>query len=145
MPNEALNQVIRQGWRELGFFYDRNDVTKEWIIVGSVSGLLKFAWLIREYASDKTNDFLSEHSHYGPYSYLELGTWDKAEITDHWIAAPLPDLLRLSSLVQAKVSTATVGDIFKFREEFAPSSAFELVVRVREDRFDPALADKYCW
>ena len=56
MASEAINEATRRVWRELGFFCDRNDATKEWRIVGSVKGLRKFAAEIRSYASNPAHD-----------------------------------------------------------------------------------------
>src|ERR1035437_4077384 len=96
MPSEEVNQSTRREWKALGFFYDKDDVAKKWRIQGSADGLRIFSDLLRKYAEDSRNLVLSEHEHFGPYMYLEIGTWDKAVITDHWIAGPLNELLRLS-------------------------------------------------
>jgi hypothetical protein len=68
----------RREWRELGFFYDRDDVSKEWRLVGSREGLRHFAGLLRAYVADPRNEMKSEHEHYGPYMYLEVMTWPEA-------------------------------------------------------------------
>ena len=39
MRSEKKNEAIRREWRELGFFYDRNDSAKAWLIRGSRAGL----------------------------------------------------------------------------------------------------------
>jgi hypothetical protein len=66
MPTQDTNEATRSEWRELSFFYDRDDVAKEWRIVGSVKGLQKFSAAMRDYASNPANDSLSEHEHFGP-------------------------------------------------------------------------------
>jgi len=43
MPSEATNNATRREWRELGFFYDRDDENKVWRLTGSRAGLLRFA------------------------------------------------------------------------------------------------------
>ena len=145
MPSEATNQATRREWRELGFFYDRDSDAQEWRIFGSVAGLRKFAQLVREYALNPRSDALSEHDHYGPYSYLEIGTWSDSEITDHWIAGPVRELLSLSSLIDDLLPHATAGDRFSLRKDYAPSSPYDLVLLVHDDAFDPARADTQCW
>jgi hypothetical protein len=35
MPSEATNRATRREWRELGFFYLRDDRTKVWTLAGS--------------------------------------------------------------------------------------------------------------
>jgi hypothetical protein len=121
-PTAKVNQRTRQEWKDLGFFYDLDTGAKEWRILGSADGLLLFAKLLREYAENPNNDTLSAHSHYGPYAYLEIGTSSKAEITDHWIAAPLNDLRELASLVRERIANAKAGDRLSFRKVFAPES-----------------------
>src|SRR5262245_2429318 len=110
MPSEKVNEATRREWRELGFFYERDDPRSTWLIRGSRTGLLTFARVVREYSNDPRRQQLSEHEHFGPYGYLEIGTWRSAEITDHWIAGTLADLNRLSSLVEEQVLKAKTGD-----------------------------------
>jgi hypothetical protein len=145
MPTEEVNQSTRQEWRDLGFFYDLNTGAREWRILGSADGLLLFANLLGEYAENSNNDRLSAHDHYGPYMYLEIGTSSKAEITDHWIAAPLNDLRHLASLVRERMANAKAGDRLSFRKDFAPESPYDLVLELKEAGFDPASADTLCW
>lgn len=142
MPSEAVNEITRKEWRELGFFYDRDDDAKEWHLVGSVEGLLKFAKILHDYASNPKNDMLSEHDHFGPYMYLEIGTWSEPVITDHWIAGPLKNLLALSSLIEESIGNAKSGDVIHLRKTFSPTSPYELILGVRDNAFDPVSADQ---
>jgi hypothetical protein len=64
MPSDGTNQATRREWRELGFFCDRNDQKKEWRLIGSRSGLLRFHDALLEYVDDPCNDYQSEHEHY---------------------------------------------------------------------------------
>jgi len=74
MPTERINEATRFEWRELGFYYDQDQGGKSWCLVGSRSGLRKFAKLQREYADDLARSSASEHEHYGPYMYLKVMT-----------------------------------------------------------------------
>jgi hypothetical protein len=65
MPSDATNERTRRKWRELGFFCNRDDEKKVWRLVGSRSGLLRFRDLLLDYANDPSNDYKSEHEHYG--------------------------------------------------------------------------------
>lgn len=145
MPSQAINEVTRREWRELGFYYERDDEAKEWLIVGTKQGLARFASQLRRFASDPKNDSPSEHEHFGPYMYLEVGTWHQAEITDHWIAGPVKDLLRLAALIDKRVQESMVGQRIALRSEFSPTSPYEIALEIRDDGFDPALADSACW
>ena len=137
--------MTQREWRELGFFYDRDDDIKEWRLQGSRAGLQKFATALRDYAAHPGHAALSEHEHLGPYYYLEIGTWSSPEITDHWIAGPLQELQELADSVDAYLVAALAGDCICLRALFAPSSSHELVLQVRDDDFDPAAADTACW
>ena len=141
MPSEAANEATRRAWRALGFFCDRNDAAKEWRIVGSVKGLRKFASEIRKYASNPANDRLSEYTHFGPAMNLEVGTWHQTEITEQWIGGPLVELLRLATLIERSAQDNVVGKRIALRSNFSPMSRYELILDVRDDAFDPALAD----
>ena len=141
MSNEATNEATRRAWRALGFFCDRNDAEKEWRIVGSVKGLRKFASEIRTYASNPANDRPSEYTHFGPAMNLEIGTWHQTEITEQWIGGPLVELLRLATLIERSAQDNVVGTRIALRSSFSPMSSYELILDVRDDAFDPALAD----
>jgi hypothetical protein len=145
VPTEETNEAIRREWRELGFFYELNDDVKEWLFRGSRAGLLTFARSRHDYSNNPRHRQVSEHDHFGPYMYLKIATWDAPEITDHWIAGTLEDLSRLSVLVGEQVLKAKTGDMLRFRKAYAPSSAYELVLEMCDDEFEPAAADRACW
>jgi hypothetical protein len=141
MPGEAANDAMRRAWRELGFFCGRDSAAKEWRIVGSVKGLRKFAAEIRKYASNPAHDRLSEYTHFGPAMNLELGTSHQTEITEQWIGGPLADLLRLATLIERSAQANVVGKRIALRSNFSPMAPYELILDVRDEAFDPALAD----
>lgn len=145
MPSEEVNAVTRREWRELGFHYDRDDESKVWKLTGSASGLLRFRDILLDYVGNPAYDAKSEHQHYGPYSYLEIMTWPEAGFDDHAIYGSFADLARLASLIGAKIASATPGSEIRIREEYSPSSPYSLTLACREDGFDPASADPFCW
>ncbi len=100
VPSEAANEATRRAWRARGFFCDRNHATKEWRVIGSVTGLRKFTSELRAYASNPANDRPAEYTHFGPAMNLEVGTWHQAEITEQWIGGPLVELRRLATLIE---------------------------------------------
>lgn len=144
MPNPEINEVTRREWRELGFYYERDDVAKEWRLLGSTGGLRRFAKALQDYAADPRNEALSEHEHFGPYQYLEVGTWTSPEITQHWIAGPLSAIRHLGLTLQAQLNVVSFGGSICLRTIFAPHSPYEFVLQVQADSFDPAEADLYC-
>src|SRR5580704_6177371 len=74
MPSDATNSATKLDWRELGFFYDRDDQARNWRLTGSRAGLLRFRDALLSYVADPRNALDSEREHYGPYSYLEVMT-----------------------------------------------------------------------
>lgn len=141
MPSDAANKATRQEWRELGFFYDRDDTARAWKLTGSRAGLLRFRDILLAYAANSRNVMKSEHEHYGPYMYLEVMTWPEAGFDEHAIRGQPADLLRLATLVQSKLAAAVPGKSILIREEFSSNSPYCLVLDLREDGFDPAIAD----
>lgn len=105
VSSEATNEQTKQEWRELGFFYERDDEAQSWKFVGSKAGLLSFAKALRSYAS-ATGDSPGEHQHYGPYWYLTVTTWTEAEIVNRGIRGPLEDLARLARIIEARRRSA---------------------------------------
>ncbi len=141
MPDEAMNEVTRREWRELGFFYDRDDEKKTWILIGSRNGLLKFRKLLLDYVGNPRNAQQSEHEHFGPYMYLEIMTWPTPGFDEHAVRGPLPDLARLAELIGTRISQAGPGTILRIQQEFAADSPYALALDIREEGFDPAIAD----
>jgi hypothetical protein len=139
--SDATNQATAREWRELGFFYERDDDAKTWKLIGSRSGLFKFRDALLAYAADSRNAQKSEHEHYGPYMYLKIMTWPEAGFEEHEIRGTLVDLERLAAMVDARLTSSKPGDTIRIQNEFAPNSLYALVLEVRGDGFDPAEAD----
>ncbi len=141
MPSDKVNQITREEWRALGFFYDADDDAKVWRFIGSRAGLLSFRNILCAYVADPRNALQSEHQHYGPYMYLKVMTWQVAGFDKDTIRGPLADLARLAKLVEGMLATAKPGSVVRIKEEFSANSPCALVLDVREDGFDPATAD----
>lgn len=141
MPRDEVNKKTREEWRDLGFFYDRDDDAKVWKFIGSRKGLLSFPDNLRAYVADPRNALESEHEHYGPYMYLKVMTWPVAELGNDAIRGSLTDLARLATLVEAKLASSQPGSAVRIHDEFDADSPYTLVLEVREDGFDPATAD----
>lgn len=136
-----MDEWFRDAWRELGFFHDQSDESKELRIVGSRAGLCRFADLLRAYVADPRNEMNSEHEHYGPYMSLEVMTWPEAGIDDHSIHGPLSALRHLATLVDRTVGAMQPGASVRIGDEFAPGASYQLVLELRNDDFDPASLD----
>jgi hypothetical protein len=140
-----VNAATRREWRELGFFYDRDDRGKSWCIVGTRAGLGAFAECLRTYAANPKRQALSEHEHLGPYMHLKIGTWTDPQINDTWIAGPPGALNSLAQSIDRVVAEMEPGGAASLRHVFAPLAPYDLVLELRPDQFDPASEDKGCW
>jgi hypothetical protein len=109
-------------WRKLGFYYDIDESSKEWLLIGSRFGLRRFSGLLREYSADSRNAKMSEHEHIGPYMDIEVMTWTEAGMDGHAIFGTLKDLRHLAALVDRKIATLEPGQKARIREEFAASA-----------------------
>jgi len=136
-----IDQMLREQWRELGFFCDFDKERRRWRLIGSRNGLLKFHDLLNEYVADPRNEKLSEHEHYGPYMYLKVITWNESSISEGGISGTLPDLKRLASIVDGKLQACSAGDTFTISAEYAEGSEVELEFEVKDEGFDPVSAD----
>ena len=137
----SLREITRRDWRTLGYYYVRNDETREWRLVGSRDGLSQFAMSLRTLATGRHAHDLGAHDHLGPYWYLEIGIHTRREFTDHWIAGTALDLLALATIVEAGLTLGDLGKQVHLRDDYAPEAAYDLVLDIREDDFDPASAD----
>lgn len=141
MKNVDTNELTRDEWHELGFFYDYDKRKSCWRFVGSRQGLLRFVEILKSYAANPKNGKISEHDHYGPYSYLKLMTWPEAEITDSAICGTLSDFQTLAESIERKIHSSAVGSIFTVSDEFVADSKNTMQFEVQKDNFDPASAD----
>ena len=140
-PSEATNAASRREWRDLGFFYDRNDSAREWRLVGSLDGLRVFVELLQTYSRNPRHAGQSEHDHYGPYMYLKVMTWPDPGINSNAIYGTLDDLKRLARLIAQRLQHATPGDTCAVGKAYEPGCEYELVLEIRDAGFDPPEAD----
>jgi hypothetical protein len=140
-PLEHTNQTTRDEWRELGFYYDFDEVTALWRLIGSRNGLLHFRDLLLAYANDPKHSSLSEHEHLGPYFYLTIRTWKEPAITPDGIIGTLTDIQRFAQLFEEQLQGISIGDIFMLDTEYAARNTAVLRCELQADGFDPASAD----
>jgi hypothetical protein len=93
------------------------------------------------YVARPSNARLSEHEHWGPYSYLKIMTWKETGINARSIHGTLDDLRKLAGLVVAALEHAKPGDLIALGHTYVGTPSYELVLDVREADFDPASAD----
>lgn len=141
---KAISHTIDE-WRELGFFYDLDEESKRWDIIGSATGFKNFCTILKSYASNPKNEFLSEHDHLGPYMYLTITTWKHRDLDGSGIVGRLPDINFFAEMIDQKLSKAKSGDSFKIGHEYAKEVKFIMVFKIMEDKFDPSSLDPMEW
>ena len=139
-----IDQMMIDEWRQLGFYYDRDDRldVNQWRFFGSNKGLQNFVSLLDKYTATPANDTLSEHEHYGPYSYLKIMTWDKPIITADYIAGTIQDLKNLKNLISEKLLNSIAGQTFAIDKDFGQDNTITAKFFVMADDFDPVSMDE---
>ncbi|MBV4357464.1 hypothetical protein [Pinibacter aurantiacus] len=138
-----IDQRIKDEWRELDFYYDleKKGNKSQWRLYGSKHGLYNFVKLLKNYTTEPTNDFLSEHCHCGPYNYLKVMTWHKAEITENYIAGTIEDLKNLKNIIADKLEKTLPGQSFTIDKEHGTNNTALIKFFVMKDSFDPVSMD----
>jgi hypothetical protein len=120
-------------------------IEKEWILSGSLAGLMKFSQYLKTYSQNKKNQNISEHDHIGPYWYLKIMTWDKPEIEKDSINGSLSDIARLSDIIKSNLEKSKTNDVIKISDEYTTNSKYKITLNVKEPEFDPASIDPMDW
>jgi len=141
MPSEETNDLTRREWQDLGFHCSRNDKSRLWILEGSPEGPVAFASLLRTFAGALASDPALDLAHYGHYMYLELMRSERPGVTDHCIQGAAPDFLRLAEIARRSVGVFGPGESASIGSEFAPSSPYRLLLRVKPPGTDLASLD----
>jgi hypothetical protein len=137
--------ATKEEWNELGFYYDYDKETREWIVEGSNEGLLAFVRILREYAGKEANRKVGEHHHLGPYMYLTIVTAESPKITDYGIFGSSADLARLSDILAACLEGSKVGDTIKVDSKYSNTNEAVLIIKVKSNSFDPSEPDDFSW
>ncbi len=137
-----LREKVRRDWRTLGFYFDLDDASKAWRIKGTREGLETWVSILREYASNASNDMESEHEHVGPYEELKLMTSRIAQIDEQGIRGPLRLFARMAEGLQTELAMGTkVISLRPFLAPDAESAEYDVLVIVAPDGFDRAGED----
>ncbi|MDT0556208.1 hypothetical protein [Patiriisocius hiemis] len=139
-----LDKMMVDEWRNLGFYYDRDDRidVNQWRFYGSKKGFQNFVSLLEKYTNNPQNEIISEHGHFGPYSYLKIMTWDKPVITEDYIAGTIQDLKNLQQIIADKLSTSRPGQTFNIDKDYGQDNTITAKFFVMSDDFDPYTMDE---
>lgn len=139
-PNR-LSDHTRAGWRLLGFHYKYGGTPPTWTIRASRAGLDRFCNELKKYAADLKHSGISEHEHYGPYSYLKFVTWNEAKIVEDGLYGQPDDFRRLAESISVRCSQSPIGTQIRIDSEFSAKNEAILLIHIEQDEFDPASAD----
>ena len=139
-----LDKMMIEEWRNLGFYYDRDDRidVNQWRFYGSKKGLKNIVDLLEKYTTNPDNDIISEHGHFGPYSYLKIMAWDKPVITEDYIAGTIQDLNNLKQIIEDKLSNSQPGQTFNIDKDYGKDNTLTAKFFVMSDDFDPYTMDE---
>jgi hypothetical protein len=138
-PKIDIDEMLRKEWCDLGFYYETDHEKNEWLFAGSKKGLLNFIKCIDEHL--KFQKSLSDDSHFGPYSYLKLMTYDKPYIDLKLIAGRKEDFENLKKIYRTKVEVTGVGKEFIVNEDYSQDNSAILRVKIMKTDFDPVSID----
>jgi len=138
-PDPRIAEMERDGWRELGFWYDCQMPEKRWLFRADRKGIAAFAAEVRSFASEATEP--GEHTHLGPFSNLRLICAEKREVTWRGIAGRREDFEALAAELEHCAQKAAKGERV-LAESWASGDSYRLMLLVEEDGFDPGAADQ---
>lgn len=143
--DEQTKKLTIEEWRQLGYHYSKDDEQKKWMITGSPFGIKTFCKHLKDYALNPKNISKSEHEHYGPYSYLEIMTWNRPGMDKHSIFGTLEDINGLADLINKQVDDSSINEVIIIKEEFAQDSEYSMEIFIKEYGYDPSTSDIQLW
>jgi hypothetical protein len=133
---------MRENWREIGFYYQRDDVSLIWQIIGSRAGLKRLCGTLKTYVRDfDAHVRTGDRGLTGPYKYLKVVNWHMASILRDGIYGPLESIQGLATTIEEKLNLHNPGECFIIDEEYSDVNAYKLELVVREDEWDPSNVD----
>ena len=141
---DESNEQTRAEWMGLGFFYSYDELERSWLVRADRDGMKRLGDALRSYASNPRHEAISEHEHYGPYSYLKFVTWAEAKIVPDGFYGTLADLAKLANIVTNAIAKARVGDIIRIDDVYSTASEARLELSLEPDGFAVASADPEC-
>lgn len=137
---DPIEQDIIDQWKELGFFYDRDDRlhVNQWRFFGSKAGLLNFAEILESFAKRaKTGDDFA-HEHLGPYWYLTLVISDEPQLRAYGVFGSNSDFEGLAGLIRSTEAELNPGDTISFDRFYGVENEVTAKWFVMANSFDPA-------
>lgn len=145
---EKLKNITKEDWRKLGFYYERDDMNKKWILVGSKNGLDDFCIILDRYVENGENARIGEHEHIGPYGYLTIMTSKVFNVTSDYICGSLDDLKKLNMILKTEIKATQdqeLPTVKLIEDSFLHNNDYMIELRLMEYGYDPATADVQLW
>jgi len=140
--SDKLKGITQEEWRQLGYYYERDDANKKWVIVASPFGIKLFVNQLLAYANNEKNRSKSQHEHWGPYSYLKIMTLDEPGIDEHSIHGSLLDLKKLANIIKENLHDDLINKSLKIKDEYSKNCRYALEIMIKDYGFDPSSQDK---
>lgn len=137
--DEVIANLAREGWRELGFWYDCDVRGKRWVFRADRRGIEAFAKEVREFLATPESEEIGGHVHLGPYSNLRLTRADQADATWKGIAGTRDDFEALAVELDANAREG-IGGEQRIGGRWSKEDSYRLILVVEPDGFDPANA-----
>lgn len=109
MMSGKIKELTKQEWRELGFYYERDDDEKLWKFVASKNEISLFVSLLNAFSNEFKELTEFEHEHYGPYFYLKIMLLDCPGINKNCIYGSYSDMIKLANLIEEKNNDSEVN------------------------------------
>ena len=138
--DDGFSNIAREGWRELGFWYECNVPERRWTFRGDHAGLMAFAKAVREFLASPESEQLGEHAHLGPFSNLRLISAREPAVTWRGIAGRREDFEAFAEELEALGIDASLGR-HAIGKPFGGAEDFVLCFVVEPDGFDPGSID----
>ena len=129
--------LARDGWRELGFWYECDVERKCWNFRADRKGVNEFAAAVRRFLGAPESHEIGEHVHLGPYSNLRFVTAARPQAGWRGIEGRRADFEQLAAELEQLARGAGEGS-HALGEGWASGDSYRLVLTVEEDGFDPA-------
>ena len=145
---EKMKNITKEEWRKLGFYYDRDDPNKKWVLVGSKTGMEDFCTILDRYTGNNRNARMGEHDHFGPYQYLTIRTGKVFNITSDCICGSLEDLKILSAIIKVEIKNTKDEElpvIKLLNDNLLKKNDYMIQINFMEYGYDPASADTQLW
>jgi hypothetical protein len=137
VADDRIASLAREGWRELGFWYECDVNRKCWVFRADRKGVREFAAAVRQFLDEPESQQIGEHVHLGPYSNLRLMTATAPQVSWRGIAGRRADFERLAEELE-RVAGGNANERQVLGEAWASGDSYRMILTVEEDGFDPA-------